>query len=181
MFRSELSFHHIRERRINPLKKVKGPQGLGQALRLTGEIKLQMGANKSAKEDLKLSFELQKRIRKEAICVHLPGSRLGQADVLWSLADCHFTDGNFQTAQQLINNCLAAYEDLQSAIGQVRFIKLDQSDELRLHGQQYRLNDHMMNHAKTSMRQNSDLSAAAPTSFKIDAEHYDVTSCETRH
>jgi len=118
LYELELSMSAIKSRRKNPLLKVQGPTALGQALRLTGEIKLQMGANISAREDLERAFMLQKRVKKEIIAFRYGGSRLGQADVLWSLAEAQATEGKYRMAKQLASNCLTTYEDLQSTMGQ---------------------------------------------------------------
>lgn len=98
--------------------QVRGPAALGQALRLTAEIKLEMGAIKSAKHDLEMSFKLQKRIKESVIAVYYIGSRLGQADVLWSWGEACLTMGDFDLAKQLINSSMVIYEDLSSRIGQ---------------------------------------------------------------
>lgn len=96
---------------------MRGPTALGQALRLTAEIKLQMGAVKSAKLDLEMSFKLQKRIKEGVIAVHYTGSRLGQADVLWTWAEACLTMGDFELSKQLVSSSMVIYEDLSSRIG----------------------------------------------------------------
>ncbi len=54
IFEHELEFDSIRNRKLNPVLRLKGAPSLGQALRLTGEIKMHLGATKSAKKDLDL-------------------------------------------------------------------------------------------------------------------------------
>lgn len=117
VFDLELEPETVKERKQNPVLKVRGPMALGQALRVTGEIKLQMGAVESARKDLADSFKLQKRIKEPMLSFYFTGSRLGQADVLWSLAEAALTCGNFEVAKNLANSCLVIYEDLSSSIG----------------------------------------------------------------
>jgi hypothetical protein len=65
---------------------------LAKNLRLAGEIKLTLGAHASAAQDLAAALMLESPVKYLIIGVDHKGSRIGQADVLWSLSYHTYAD-----------------------------------------------------------------------------------------
>jgi len=117
IIRHELSGPQIRLRQRSDGLRLKTPGQLAQAFRVAGEVKLTLGAHVSAAEDLQRALVLSQPIKFAAIGYTSPGSRVGQADVLWSMSECELQKGNHSQAARLIRDCIRMYEEDKSLLG----------------------------------------------------------------
>jgi len=113
----ELSAEQIQEREKHPEIKMRGPSLYGQALRLAGEVKLQLGCCESAAIDLRNGFALMSPIKEAAISCNYNGSHIGQADILWAMAEMSLTMNDHDKCDFYSRRCLRNYTDLDSPPG----------------------------------------------------------------
>ena len=60
---------------------------------------------------------LESPVKYPLIAVHCPGSRIGQADVLWAMCECELQKGNHSQASKFIADSLRMYQEERSPLG----------------------------------------------------------------
>ena len=117
LFERELSLPDIRKRQLTEGLRVRAPGHLSKALRLAGEVKLALGAHSSAADDLAAALLLESPVKYPVVAFVYAGSRVGQADVLWSMSERELQKGNHGQAARLLEDCLRMYEEEGSTMG----------------------------------------------------------------
>ncbi|EKX48335.1 hypothetical protein GUITHDRAFT_105942 [Guillardia theta CCMP2712] len=112
----EITGPSIAQRRLDD-HPVKGPASLARGLRLSGEIKLMVGALDSAMEDLKNGYLLECPKKLSVIAFSHLGSPIGQGDCLTALGEIELLTGDFPASSEYLKHGLKAYREVNSEEG----------------------------------------------------------------